>query len=67
MNQWLLLHFKMCNFKMLASSKRPQVRKSSCSFNMEKLTVNERWRLIGMLDAGMRIDDNIDPNWANEV
>ena len=25
----------------------------------------ERWCLIGMVDAGMRINDNIDPNWAN--
>ena len=46
---------------MLASSKRPQMKKTSCSFNM-KLTVNERWCLIGMLDAGVQINDNIDPN-----
>ena len=39
----------------------------SYSFNMVKLKVNEHWCLIGMPDAGMRINDNIDPNWANEV
>ena len=67
MNRWLLLHLKMCNSKMLASSSRPQMNKSSCSFNMVKLKVNEQWCLIGMLDAGMRINDNIDPNWTNEL
>ena len=35
--------------------------------NIVKLTINERWCLIGMSDAGMQINDNIDPNWANEV
>ena len=34
---------------------------------MVKLKVNEHWCLIGMPDAGMRINDNIDPNRANEV
>ena len=34
---------------------------------MVKLTVNQRCCLIGMLDARMRIHDNIDPNWAIEV
>ena len=43
------------------------MKKSSYSFNMVKLKVNELWRLIGMPDAEMRINDNIDPNWANEV
>ena len=43
------------------------MKKSSCSFNMVKLTVNQRCCLIGMLDARMRIHDNIDPNWAIEV
>ena len=43
------------------------MKKSSCSFNMVKLTVNQRCCLIGMLDARMRIHDNIDPNWATEV
>ena len=43
------------------------MKKSSHSFNVVKLKVNEHWCLIGMLDAGMRINDNIDPNWANEV
>ena len=40
------------------------MKESSCSFNMVKLTVNQRCCLIGMLDARMRIHDNIDPNWA---
>ena len=48
---------------MLAPSKRPQIKKSSCSFNMEKLTINERWRLSGMLYAGMRINDIA--RWVN--
>ena len=43
------------------------MKKSSYSFNMVKLKVNENWCLIGMPDAGMMIDDNIDPNWANEI
>ena len=43
------------------------MKKSSCSFNMVKLTVNQRCFIIGMLDARMRIPDNIDPNWAIEV
>ena len=43
------------------------MKKSSCSFNMVKLTVNEQRCLIGMLDVGMRINDNIDPNWETEV
>ena len=65
--KWLLLHLKMCNLNMLASLERPQIKKSSCSFNMVKLTVNELWFLTGMLDAEMRINDNIDPNWANVI
>ena len=52
---------------MSFSSKKPQMKKNSCSFNLGKLTVNERWCIIGMLDAEMRINDNIDPKWANEV
>ena len=40
------------------------MKKSSYSFNVVKLKVNEHWCLLG---AGMRINDNIDPNWANEV
>ena len=67
MIRWLILHLKMCNLKTLASHKGPQMKKSSYSFNMVKLNVNEHWCLIGMLDAGMRINDNIDPNWANEI
>ena len=43
------------------------MKKSSCSFNRVKLTVNQRCCLIVMLDARMRIHDNIDPNWAIEV
>ena len=43
------------------------MKKSFCYFNMVKSTVNERWCLIGMLDAGMQTNDDIDPNWANEV
>ena len=43
------------------------MKKSSCSFNMAKLTVNKRCFLIGMLDARMPIHNNIDPNWAIEV
>ena len=44
------------------------MKKSSYSFNMVKLLkVNEHLCLIGMPDAGLRINDNIDPNWANEV
>ena len=57
----------MCNLKMLASFQRCKLKKSSCSFNMVKLTVNQRCCLIGMLDARMRIEDNIHPNWAIEV
>ena len=57
MNEWLLLNFKMCNQKMLASSKRPQMKKSFCSFNMVKFTVNKQRRFIGMLNEGMRIDN----------
>ena len=66
-NRWLLLFLKICNLKKLASSWRPQMKESSCSFNMVKIMVKERWCLIGMLDAGMRINNNIDSNWANEV
>ena len=46
-----------------------QMKKSSCSFNIVKLRVNQRCCLIhvGMLDARMRIHDNIDPNWAIQV
>ena len=43
------------------------MKKSSYSLNTVKLKVNEHWCFIGMPDAGMRINDNIDPNWANEV
>ena len=43
------------------------MKKSSCSFNMVKLTVNQQCCLIGMLDARMRIHDNIDPHRAIEV
>ena len=43
------------------------MKKSSYSFNLVKLKVNKHWCLIGMPDAGMRINDNIDPDWANEV
>ena len=52
---------------MFASTQRCKLKKSSCSFNMVKLTVNQRCCLIGMLDARMRIEDNIHPNWAIEV
>ena len=41
--------------------------KSSYSFNAVKFKVNEHWCLIGMPDAGMRINDNFDPNWASVV
>ena len=44
-----------------------QMKTKSCSYNMVKLMVNQRCCLIGMLDARMRIHDNIDPNWAIEV
>ena len=67
MNWWLFLYQQMCNLKTLASSQRCQMKKSSCSFNMVKLTINQRCCLIGMLDAGMQIHDNIDPNWAIKV
>ena len=40
------------------------MKKSSYPFNMVKLKVNEHLRLIGMPDAGMMINDNIDPNWG---
>ena len=50
-NRWLFLHLHMRNLKMLVSSSRPQMKKSSCSFNMLKLMVNERWCLIGVFDA----------------
>ena len=43
------------------------MKKSSYSFDMVKLKLNEHWCLIGMPDAGTRINDNTDPNWANEV
>ena len=43
------------------------MKKSSCSFNIVELTVNQRCCLIGMLDARMRIHLNIDPNWAIKV
>ena len=43
------------------------MKKSSCSFNMVKLTENQWCCLIGMLDARMRIHHNIDPNWAIKV
>ena len=45
------------------------VIQTSCSFNIVKPTVNERWCLIGMLDAGVWINDRptIDPNGANEA
>ena len=42
-------------------------KESSCSFNMVKLMVKGRWCLIGMLDAGMWINDNIDPNLPDKV
>ena len=67
MTRWSFLYKKMCNLKLLASSKRCHMKKSSCSFNMVKLTVNQRCCLIGMLAARIRIHDNIDPNWAIEV
>ena len=43
------------------------MKKSSCSFNMVKLPVNQRCCLIDILDARMQIHDIIDPNWAIEV
>ena len=43
------------------------MKKSFCSFNMVKLTVNQRCCLIVKLDARMRNHDNIDPNWATEI
>ena len=43
------------------------MKKSSCSFNMVKLMVNQQCCLIGMLDARMQIHDNIDQNWAIEL
>ena len=67
MDRWLLLHLKMCNLEMLASSKRPHMKRSSRSFNIEGLMVNERWCLIGMLDARMGVNDNINQNWANVI
>ena len=57
------MQFKDVSFFIEASA----LKKSSYSFNMVKLKVNEHWCLIGMLDAGMRINDNIDSNWANEI
>ena len=44
-----------------------QMKKSSCSLNKVNLTVNQRCCVIGMLDARMRVHDNIDPNRAIEV
>ena len=43
------------------------MKKSSRSFNMVKLMVNQRRCLIGKLDARMQMHDNIDPNWAIEM
>ena len=43
------------------------MKKSSLSFNMVKLTVNQRCCLMGMLDTRMWIRDNIDQNWVIEV
>ena len=43
------------------------MKESSCSFKMVKSTVNQRCCLIGMLDAKMRIHDNINPNLVIEV
>ena len=43
------------------------MKESSYFFNVVKLKVNKHWCLIDMLDAGMRINDNIDPNKASEV
>ena len=44
------------------------MNKGSCSFNMVKLMVNEQCQcLIGMLDTGMRTNDNIDPYWEIEI
>ena len=43
------------------------MKKSSCSFNMVKLMVKQRCCLIGMLDARMRIHDNIDRNREIEI
>ena len=43
-----------------------KMKKSSCFFNMVK-SVNQRCCLIGMLEARMRIHDNVDPNWAIQV
>ena len=56
------VQFEKVNFFIKVSMK-----KSSCSFNMVKLTVNQRCCIIGMLDAIMWIHDNVDPNWAIEV
>ena len=36
-------------------------------FQYGEINVNQRCCLIGILDARMRIHDNIDPNWAIEV
>ena len=44
-----------------------KTKRSSCSFNMAKLTVKEQWCLIGMFHEGIRINDDIHPNWANDV
>ena len=43
------------------------MKKSSCSFNMVKLTVNQQCCVIDMLVARIRIHDNIDPNCVIEV
>ena len=42
------------------------MNKSSYFFNMVELKVNEHWCLIGMPDARMRINYDINPNWADE-
>ena len=59
------LHIKTYNWKMLASFLKASDEEKL--FQNGEITVNERRCLIGMLDAGVRINDKMNPNWAKEV
>ena len=67
MNRWLFLHQKSAIWNVSFFIKVSDEEKFLLFQHGEIYDKSLMLSLIGMLDARMRIHDNIDPNWAIEV
>ena len=64
MNRWLFFTPINMQFENISFFSKVYTEEKFLLFQYGKLTVNQRCCLIGLLDARMRIHDNIDPNWT---